>query len=345
MIKASIIGASGYAGAETARLLANHPNVEIKYLASKSYAGKLFGELYPGHACEDYLLSDIDIKKICEASDVVFTALPHGISSQTGIALNEYDVKIIDLSGDFRYDDVALYEKWYQVQHPSPELMKSATYGMSEIYKDEIKNAKFVANPGCYTTCGILTLYPLVENNLIDDKTIIYDAMSGVSGAGRKPSNPLHFCEVEGNAKAYKIANHKHTSEIEEKISIAAGKDVKISFTPHLIPVKRGILGTFYATLKNGVTADDINKAYNDKYSNQPFIKLLGEGMTPELKQVVGSNSLITGFVIDERLNRIIVVSVIDNLIKGAAGQAVQNMNIMFDIDETIGLNIDGWYL
>ncbi|MEX1377017.1 MAG: N-acetyl-gamma-glutamyl-phosphate reductase [Eubacteriales bacterium] len=345
MIKASIIGATGYAGAELARLLANHPEVEISYLASKSYEGQIFGELYSGHACEEYQLSAIDIDKICASSDVVFTALPHGVSSDTVSELNKYDVKIIDLSGDFRYDNLELYEKWYGVSHSAPDLMKSAVYGLSELYKEEIKNAKVIGNPGCYTTCGILTLYPLLENNLIDESTIIYDAKSGVSGAGRSPSNALHFCEVDGSFKAYKIANHRHTSEIEEKISQAANKNVAISFTPHLIPIKRGILGTFYATLKDGVSAEDIQKTYEKKYGNEPFVKLWGENKIPELKHVVGSNSFITGFVVDKRVNRLIVVSVIDNLIKGAAGQAVQNMNIMFNLDEKTGLNIDSWYL
>jgi len=345
MIKASIIGATGYAGTELARLLKHHPGVEIKYLASKSYAGKEFGELYPNHSCEDFVLSNIEIEKICKASDIVFTALPHGISSETVIQLNEYDIKIVDLSGDFRYNDEVLYEKWYKVKHPSPSLMKSAVYGLSELYKENIKTSKIVGNPGCFTTCGIITLYPLIENDLIDHETIVYDAKSGVTGAGRGLSNALHFCEVESNFKAYKIANHRHTSEIEEKISIAANESVYISFTPHLLPTKRGILGTIYANLKDGVTAEDIQKAFVEKYNNQPFIKLLGENKTPELKHVVGSNSLITGFVVDKRLNRLIIVSVIDNLLKGAAGQAVQNMNIMFDLDETTGLNTDGWYL
>ena len=345
MIKASIIGATGYAGAELARLLANHPDIEIAHLASKSYAGKILGELYPGHTCEDYSISEIDIDKICKSSDVVFTALPHGVSSETVAAINKYDVKIIDLSGDFRYDSLELYEKWYGVSHAAPELMESAVYGLSELYKEKIKTAKVIGNPGCYTTCGILTLYPLLENNLIDETSIIYDAKSGVSGAGRSPSESLHFCEVDSNFKAYKIANHRHTSEIEEKISEAAGKNIAISFTPHLIPIKRGILGTFYATLKNGVTTDDIQKAYEKKYANEPFVKLWGENKIPELKHVVGSNSFITGFVVDKRVNRLVVVSVIDNLIKGAAGQAVQNMNLMFNLDEKTGLNADCWYL
>lgn len=344
MIKASIIGATGYAGAELARLLDGHEGVTLVHLASKSYAGKYFGELYPGHPCKDTKLIDIDIDTIATQCDVVFTALPHGISCETVLKLNEYDIKIIDLSGDFRYDDIKTYEKWYNIEHPSKSLMESAVYGLSELYRDDIKNAKIVANPGCYTTCGILSLYPLVKNGLIDISSIIIDAKSGVTGAGRKASHGLHFCEVESSFKAYKIASHRHTSEIEQELSKAADKDIIISFTPHLLPIKRGILETIYANIKEGVTPSDIANAYKI-YDNEQFITILDNEQTPEIKSVAGSNSVLSGYVIDKRTNRIVIISAIDNLIKGAAGQAIQNMNIMFGIDEGTSLCTGGWYL
>lgn len=345
MIKVSIIGASGYAGAELARLLMMREDVEIIYLCSKSYADKKFSSLYPGHIAGNYILSDIDIDKIGSESDIIFTALPHGISSKIVIELSKYNKKIIDLSGDFRYDDEKVYEKNYNMKHPSPELMKKAVYGLSEVYKDKIAKADIIANPGCYTTCAILSLRPLVKNKLIDENSIIIDAKSGVTGAGRKTTQGLHFCETEGNFKAYKIASHRHTSEIEQELSKVSDNDIKLSFTPHLLPIKRGILETIYAGLKPGYSENEIMQAYKKAYEDECFINILPCGETPELKSVVGSNSLHIGYVIDKRLNRIIIVSVLDNLIKGAAGQAVQNMNIMYGFSQDKGLNKGGWYL
>ena len=344
MIKASIIGATGYVGAELARLLQGHNDVEIVTLASKSYAGKAYNELYPNHPCKDYLLEDINISKIAQSSDVVFTALPHGVSCETVLELNKYDIKIIDMSGDFRYDDVKTYEQWYNIEHPSVDLMQSAVYGLSELYREEIANAKIVANPGCYTTCAILSLYPLLENGLIETTPIIVDAKSGVTGAGRKASQALHYCEVDESFKAYKVAGHRHTSEIEQEISKAAGKDIIIDFTPHLLPIKRGILETIYAKLKENVTEKQIADAYS-KYDGEQFISVLNDNAVPEIKSVTGSNSFMCGYKTNERTNSLIIVSAIDNLIKGAAGQAIQNMNIMFKLDEDAGLNIGGWYL
>ena len=344
MIKASIIGATGYVGAELARLLHNHKDVELVHLASKSFAGKKYGDLYPGHQCKEYVLADINIETIANSCDVVFTALPHGVSCNTVMELNKYDIKIIDMSGDFRYDDMTIYEKWYGINHPSEQLMKSAVYGLSELYREQIANAKIVANPGCYTTCAILSLYPLLENNLIESDSIIIDAKSGVTGAGRQASQPLHFCEVDESFKAYKLTDHRHTSEIEQELTKASGKEIVLNFTPHLLPIKRGISETIYAKVKEGVTEKEIKNAYK-KYVGEQFISILKDGETPEIKSVTGSNSFACGYVINKRTNTIIIVSAIDNLIKGAAGQAVQNMNILFNLKESTGLNTGGWYL
>lgn len=345
MIKVSIIGASGYAGAELTRLLMMHEDVEIINLCSKSYANMKFGELYPGHIAGDYTLSDIDIEKIGNESDVIFTALPHGVSSKTVLKLSKYNKKIIDLSGDYRYDDENVYEKNYNIVHPSPELMKKAVYGLSEVYKDKIAKADIVANPGCYTTCAILSLRPLIKNKLIDESSIIIDAKSGVTGAGRKATQGLHFCETQENFKAYKVAVHRHTSEIEQELSKVSDDDIKLSFTPHLLPVKRGILETIYMALNPNCSEKEIERAFKTAYKDECFIKVLTNGEIPELKSVVGSNSLHIGYVIDKRLHRLIIVSVLDNLIKGAAGQAVQNMNIMYGLTQDKGLNKGGWYL
>ncbi len=344
MIKASVIGATGYVGAELARLLHGHHGVEIVSLSSKNYAGQKFGDLYPGHPCGSFVLDTIDIPAIAQKSDVVFTALPHGASCETVIELDKFDVKIIDMSGDFRYDDIETYEKWYAVEHQSEKLLKEAVYGLSELYRKQIAKAKIIANPGCYTTCAILSLYPLLENNLIETDSIIIDAKSGVTGAGRGLSEALHFCEVDESFKAYKVTGHRHTSEIEQELSKAANNDIIVDFTPHLLPIKRGILETIYAKLKSGVSEEQIAAAYS-KYNGEQFVTILEKGKVPEIKSVTGSNSVLCGYTINNRTNSLIVVSVIDNLIKGAAGQAMQNMNIMFGIDESEGLNAGAWYL
>lgn len=344
MIKTSIIGATGYVGAELARLLHGHSGVDLICLASKTYAGQKYNDLYPGHPCKDYVLENIDIAYIAKKSDVVFTALPHGVSCETVVELNKYDIKIIDMSGDFRYDDADTYENWYNIKHPNIDLMKSAVYGLSEIYREQIQSAKIVANPGCYTTCAILSLYPLLENNLIDTSSIIVDAKSGVTGAGRKASHALHYCEIDESFKAYSVAGHRHTSEIEQELSKAAEENIQIDFTPHLLPIKRGILETIYVKLNDAVVQEQIAQAYK-KYDDEQFISVLDNGTTPEIKSAAGSNSFLCGYKINRRTNTLIIVSAIDNLIKGAAGQAIQNMNIMYNLDESKGLNVGGWYL
>lgn len=344
MIKASVIGATGYAGAELVRNLLNHPKVKIAYLVSKTYEGKKFSDVYENIANCDIILCGLDIKKIATDSDVVFCALPHGLSADVCSELLEYDVKVIDISGDLRYDDANIYETWYNIKHRHIDIMKRAVYGLCEIYEDKIAKAQIVANPGCYTTCSIIALYPLLKDGLIDNQGIIIDAKSGVTGAGRNAKTNLLFSEVDENIKAYGLTNHRHTSEIEQELSKACNDEVIISFTPHLIPVKRGILATCYCQLKNNITNADIENSFKKYYEKYPFVNFKGENI-PETKMVCGSNRVDIGYKIDKRLNRIIVICVLDNLIKGAGGSAIQNMNIMFNLNQTTGLDINGLYL
>ena len=338
-IKASIIGATGYTGYELVKILSHHQNVDIKYLSSRSNVGVKYADVYMQlkHVLPDITCIEDDIDKIVNEVDVIFLALPHGISSSkiNKDILNK--TKIIDLSADFRLHDLTIYEQWY-CKHNSPELLRSAVYGLAEIYRNEIKTAKLVANPGCYTTCSILTLYPLVKNGLIDVNSIIIDAKSGVSGAGRSVNLASMFCEVNENVKAYKIAEHRHTPEIEQELSIAGNKGVKVQFTPHLVPMNNGILATCYAKLKSGITEKDVKNAYQEQYKNEFFVRLLNDGVFPETKYVKDTNFIDINFKIDERTGNIVAIGAIDNLIKGASGQAVQNMNIMFGFDEKSGL-------
>ncbi len=344
MIKASVIGATGYAGAELVRILLKHPKVKLAYLVSKTYAGQKFCEVYPNIVNCDIVLSTLDIKEIAKESDIVFCALPHGISAGVSAKLLEYDTRVIDLSGDLRYDDEKTYEKWYGIKHSNIDIMKKAVFGLCELYEDRIKTAEIVANPGCYTTCSILAFYPLLKEGLINSDGIIIDAKSGVSGAGRNAKTNLLFCEVDENIKAYALTNHRHTSEIEQELSKASNSEVIVSFTPHLIPVKRGILATCYAQLNGEITSEDIDSAYKKHYEKCPFINFTKDKM-PETKMVCGSNRIDIGYKIDKRLNRIIIISALDNLIKGAGGQAIQNMNIMFNLDQTTGLTVNALYL
>jgi N-acetyl-gamma-glutamyl-phosphate reductase len=346
MIKVSVLGATGYAGIELVRLLHNHPQVELVHLVSHSFAGQPLSDIYPNFKGKlEKICAEMNIEQAASDSDILFTALPHGTSEQIIPALYEKGKKVIDLSGDFRYNSVEMYEKWYGVKHSRPDLLQKSVYGLPELYREKVKTASLVGNPGCYTTCSILALAPLAANGCIDMDTIIIDSKSGASGAGRNPSLDLHFCEVHENMKAYKVASHRHTSEIEQELGLLAGRDIVLSFTPHLLPIKRGILSTAYASLSGHYTFDDIYDIYQEFYSDEPFIVIYDNGSLPEIKNVNGSNSCHIGFVIDQRLNRIIVISVLDNLIKGAGGQAIQNMNLMFGMEETLGLTQPGWYL
>lgn len=338
MIKVGIIGATGYAGSELVRLITQHPKAELVTMTSQSYAGQEYKEVYSNYSHLDYVCEEEHIEEMAEKCDVIFLALPHGVASKKINADILSKTKIIDLGADFRIQDVDVYEKWYTT-HYSKDILPEAVYGLCEINRDKIKGKRIVANPGCYTSCSILSLYPLIKEGMIDLSSIIIDAKSGATGAGRGLSLGNHYCELNESVKAYKVASHRHTPEIEEQLSIAAGQDIVLNFTPHLIPMDRGILATCYATLNKKYTYDDIRKAYEKHYGNEHFIRLTKEGVFPETKWVKGSNFVDIGFTVDERTNRVIVIGALDNLFKGAAGQAVQNMNIIMGIEETTGID------
>ena len=345
MIKAGIIGATGYAGAEIVRLLMGHPEVEIKWLGSRSYIDQRYADIYRNmfQIVED-ICKDDNLDKLAEEVDVIFTATPQGFCASV---INEEilaKVKVIDLSADFRIKDVAIYEKWYGIEHKSPEYIKEAVYGLCEINREDIKKARLVANPGCYTTCSILSLYPLVKEGLIDPSTIIIDAKSGTSGAGRGAKVDNLFCEVNENMKAYGVATHRHTPEIEEQLGYAAGQEIVLNFTPHLVPMNRGILVTAYASLKEKVSYETVKAAYDKYYEKEKFVRVLEKDVCPQTKWVEGSNYVDVNFKIDERTGRVIVMGALDNLVKGAAGQAVQNMNLVFGLDESTGLDLVPMY-
>ncbi len=341
MIKAGIIGSTGYAGQELVRLLVQHPEVEIVWYGSRSYIDKKYAEVFQNmFQIVDAVCMDDNMEALADAVDVIFTATPQGLCASL---VNEEilnKVKIIDLSADFRIKDVAVYEQWYGIEHQSPSYIEEAVYGLCEINRESIKGARLIANPGCYTTCSILTIYPLVKEGLIDPNTIIIDAKSGTSGAGRGAKTANLYCEVNENIKAYGVASHRHTPEIEEQLGYAAGYPIVISFTPHLVPMNRGILATAYASLKPGVTDEDVRAAYEKYYHDEQFIRLLQPGVCPETRWVEGSNYVDINYKIDPRTNRIIMMGAIDNLVKGAAGQAVQNMNLIFGLKESTGLEL-----
>ena len=346
MVKVGIIGATGYAGNELVRLLMGHKDVEIKWYGSRSYIDKKYAEVYQNmfEIVEDTCLDD-NMEELASKVDVIFTATPQGFLA--GVLTEEIlsRVKIIDLSADFRIKDVRTYEKWYKIEHRSPQFIDEAVYGLCELNRDKIKGARLIANPGCYTTCSILTAYPLVKEGLIDPDTLIIDAKSGTSGAGRGAKLPNLFCEVNENMKAYGVTNHRHTPEIEEQLGYAAGKEIVVNFTPHLVPMNRGILATEYAALNKKAdgtlpTYGEVKAIYDKYYKNEKFVRVLEKDVCPETKWVEGSNYVDVNFKIDERTGRIVMMGALDNLVKGAAGQAVQNMNLLFGFDEAEGLNL-----
>ncbi len=346
MVKVGIIGATGYAGNELVRLLMGHKDVEIKWYGSRSYIDKKYAEVYQNmfEIVEDTCLDD-NMEELASQVDVIFTATPQGFLA--GVLTEEIlsKVKMIDLSADFRIKDVKTYEKWYKIEHKSPQFIEEAVYGLCEINRDKVKGARLVANPGCYTTCSILTAYPLVKEGMIDPDTLIIDAKSGTSGAGRGAKLPNLFCEVNENMKAYGVTNHRHTPEIEEQLGYAAGKEIVVNFTPHLVPMNRGILATEYATLNKKAdgtlpTYEEVKAVYDKYYKKEKFVRVLEKDVCPETKWVEGSNYVDVNFKIDERTGRIVMMGALDNLVKGAAGQAVQNMNLLFGFDEAEGLNL-----
>ena len=341
MIKVGIIGATGYAGNELVRILLGHKEAEIVWYGSRSYIDEDYAKVYRNmFKLVSAKCMDDNMEELAKEADVIFTATPQGYCASI---LNENilsQTKIIDLSADYRIKDVSIYEKWYGIEHKSPELIKESVYGLCEINREAIRTTRLLANPGCYTTCSILTAYPLVKEGIIDPHTLIVDAKSGTSGAGRGAKVNNLYCEVNENIKAYGVLTHRHTPEIEEQLGYACGKDVKIIFTPHLVPMNRGILVTEYANLLKDVTYDDVRAAYEKYYKDEYFIRLLDKNECPETRWVEGSNFVDIGFKIDERTGRIVMMGALDNITKGAAGQAVQNMNLMFGIDETEGLRM-----
>lgn len=339
MVKVGIIGSTGYAGAEIVRLISQHKEAEVVWYGSRSYIDKKYYEVFQNmFQIVDAECMDDNMEELANQVDVIFTATPQGLCASlvNEEVLNK--VKIIDLSADFRIKDVEVYEKWYGIEHKSPQFINEAVYGLCEINRDKVKGARLIANPGCFPTCSVLSIYPLVKEGIIDNSTIIIDAKSGTSGAGRGAKVNNLFCEVNENIKAYGVTNHRHTPEIEEQLTYAAGENIFLNFTPHLVPMNRGILVTAYATLKSRVSYDEVKAIYDKYYNNEKFVRVLDKDAPPETRWVEGSNYVDVNFKIDERTGRIIMMGAIDNLIKGAAGQAVQNMNIMFGLEETMGL-------
>ncbi len=347
MIKVGIIGATGYAGAELVRILMNHKEAEIKWFGSRSYIDQNYADVYQNFfEIVDAKCLDDNMEELASQVDVIFTATPQGFLA--GVLNEEIlsKVKIVDLSADFRIKDVATYEKWYKIEHKSPQFVEEAVYGLCEINRDKVTTkTRLVANPGCYTTCSILTAYPLVKEGIIDPDTLIIDAKSGTSGAGRGAKTPNLFCEVNESMKAYGVTTHRHTPEIEEQLGYAAGKEIVVNFTPHLVPMNRGILATEYASLNKKADGtypsyEEIKAVYDKYYAKERFVRVLKRGVCPETKWVEGSNYVDVNFVIDERTHRVVMMGALDNLVKGAAGQAVQNMNLLFGLDEAEGLKM-----
>ncbi len=343
MLRVAIAGASGYTGFELIRILSHHPQVELTTITSRQQAGQCLEAVYPalrGH-CR-LVFAPTDPQVLTANADLVFTALPHQAAMEVIPELLDRGVKVVDLSADYRLRDAQVYGAWYE-PHRNPELLAEAVYGLPELYRPQIRRARLVANPGCYPTSIILAAAPLVQQGLVDHRTLIADSKSGVTGAGRGASLGVHFCEVSDSFKAYKVAEHRHTPEIEQELSELAGEAVCLTFAPHLVPMSRGILSTVYATVRDEVTASAIDEAYAAFYQDAPFVRLCGQGELPTTLQVRGSNYCDLGWRLDKRTGRVIVVSVIDNLTRGASGQAVCNMNLMVGMPEELGIDTAPW--
>lgn len=344
MLKVGIYGGSGYTGQELLRILLRHPDCEVVALTSRKFKGIPVSEIFPVfEGLTDLRYMDASPQEVAKISDVVFLALPHGEAMAAAPPLLEAGKKVVDLSADFRLRNLAVFEAWYH-KHSAPELLSEAVFGLPELYRERIRSARLVANPGCYPTGAILGLAPALREQVIDPDSIIVDAKSGVSGAGREPQLGSLFCEVEEGFKAYKVSEHRHAPEIEQELSVLAGREVRISFTPHLLPINRGILSTIYATLRRGVTAAELLDLYRSFYRGEKFVRVYREGAFPNVSAVRGANFCDIGISVEKRTNRVIIITAIDNLVKGASGQAVQNMNLMCGLDETRGLDIIALY-
>ena len=314
-------------------------HTEIKWYGSRSYIGQKYASLYPNmYKIVDEECMDDNMKELAGQVDVVFTATPQGLCASLVDEEILSKVKIIDLSADFRIKDVSVYEEWYKLTHASPQFLEEAVYGLPEVNRERVKKARLIANPGCFPTCSFLSVYPLVKEGLVDPDTIIIDAKSGTSGAGRGAKMDSLYCEVNENIKAYGVGTHRHTPEIEEQLSYAAGRPVTISFTPHLVPMNRGILVTAYGSLTKEVTYEEVRAVYDKYYKDEFFVRVLEKDVVPQTRWVEGSNFADVNFKIDPRTRRIVMMGAIDNMVKGAAGQAIQNMNLMFGLPENTGL-------
>jgi len=340
MIRVGVIGATGYAGAELVRILCGHPDIELTVITSRQYAGVKFDTVYPSmRGVVNLVCEELSVDRVCDKADVAFTALPHKLPMKFVPELLMRGKRVIDLSADFRFKDVTTYESFYQ-PHTARDLLEKSVYGLCEIYFDAIKNAVLVGSPGCYPTGVLLPLIPLLKNKFIDTDTIIADSKSGVSGAGRGLSLTTHFCEVNESFRAYKVAEHRHHPEMEEVLSREAGSAVKITFVPHLVPMTRGILTTIYVNPVKKITSQEVQTCLDAFYSGCPFIRICSHNRLPDVLHVRGTNYCDIGFKLDEQNHRLILISAIDNLVKGAAGQAVQSMNIMLGLNETAGLTM-----
>ena len=343
MIKIGILGSTGYVGLELARLLSNHPEAEVVFLDSRSYDNKEYSSIFPSmkqildKPCVSINLAEEDS---LQGIDLLFCALPHGLSQKAVQLAYKLGIKVIDMSADFRINDPAVYEEWYGVKQEAIKELDASVYGLCEIHREKIKQAEIIANPGCYPTSIILALYPLLKEKLVAIESLVVDSKSGVSGAGRNLNDAILYGQCNESVKAYSIGNHRHIPEIEQELSLAANEDVMVQFTPHLIPMTRGILSTIYFNNVKSVSDKDIEEIYKHYYKNEFFIRLLQAGELPQTKAVYGTNYCDIGFKVDKRTNRIVLVSAIDNLVKGAAGQAVQNMNLLFKLNESTGLKL-----
>ena len=338
--RVGIIGATGYTGQELLRLLVRHPEIELTVLTSQKYAGMPIDRVFPSLTKQVNLTcEELSIDPILKKVDFLFTAVPHKTAMETVPPFHQGGKKIVDLSADFRFKEAAVYERWYQ-KHTHPELLPETVFGLPELHREAIRKSRLVGNPGCYPTGALLGLIPLVKKKWIDFESVVVDSKSGVSGAGRDVVLESLFCEVNEGVKAYKIFEHRHTPEIEQELSQLAGKRVPVTFVPHLIPMDRGILSTLYVTLTRKLKTEELLETYNDHYRDEPFIRVHSRGKLPNTRDVKGSNYCDIGVKVDETGGRMVVVTAIDNLVKGASGQAVQNMNIMLGFPETMGLDV-----
>ncbi|MEW6660938.1 MAG: N-acetyl-gamma-glutamyl-phosphate reductase [Bacillota bacterium] len=346
MYKVGIIGSTGYTGLELVRILSRHPDIKLEALTSQSYEGKSVADVYP--SLVGYVVTVCEAPEIADVvsrCDVIFVALPHGHAAPVALEIHRQGKKMVDLGADFRFNQAVTYQQWYGHEHQAPELLRETVYGLPEINRHQIRHASLIANPGCYPTSAILALAPALAAGIIRLDSIVIDSKSGISGAGRSATIGSLFSEVNESVQPYNVARHRHMPEIEQALSQLAGQEVAVSFTPHLIPMTRGILSTVYANLNKTVTTEEVRDIYQSHYRGEPFVHLLPDGQWPRTKSVSGSNHCHLNLTVDRRTNRLVIAAVIDNLVKGAAGQGVQNMNLLLGLPETTGLDFCGMYL